>query len=600
MPFRHWPLRIFILELYQNLLFPIGTGMGERHFEGKRPASLRPFPAKSQCVVPRGFRLNLIPSPMTDASDTIETDIVIVGAGSAGCTLAGRLSEDGGTSVTVLEAGGRDWNPWIHIPIGYGKTIVDPSLNWRYETEKGAEIGDRPMYWPRGKVLGGSSSINGLLYIRGQAEDYDHWRQLGNAGWAYEDVLPYFRKAEDQENGGGAFHGTGGPLRVSNLKERNPLCEAFIESAVEAGIPRNDDFNGAAQEGVGFYQTTTRNARRCSAAVAYLRPAMKRPNLRVITRAETRRIVFEGKRAVGVIFERGGRRVLVKARREVIVSAGSINSPKLLLLSGVGPATELARHGIAVTHDLPGVGENLQDHYGALVTYKSRLPVTVNDIMMSPLTQLKVGLQYLLFRTGPLTISAAQVGAFAKSDPRLATPDIQFLFQTFSHDEYDAGLHKFSGFANAVCPVRPESRGTLRLRSADPADMPLMQPNYLSAETDRRVLVEAIKLSRRVAEKAAIAAHIVAEHAPGPGVRSDDEILAYARETGLSIAHQVGTCKMGQDPMAVVDAELRVHGLEGLRVVDASIMPTLISGNTNAPTIMIAEKAADMIRRSAA
>ena len=537
---------------------------------------------------------------MQEFSETIETDIVIVGAGSAGCTLAGRLSEDGRTDVTILEAGGKDWNPWIHIPIGYGKTIVDARLNWRYETEKGPEIANRPMYWPRGKVLGGSSSINGLLYIRGQAEDYDHWRQLGNAGWSYDDVLPYFRKAENQEHGESQYHGSGGPLSVTDLKERNPLCEAFISSAVDAGIPRNDDFNGATQEGVGYYQTTTRSARRCSAAVAYLKPAMKRPNLRVITRAETQRIVFEGKRAVGVIYDRGGKRVLVKARREVIVSAGSINSPKLLLLSGVGPAAELARHGINVVHDLPGVGENLQDHYGALVTYKSRLPVTVNDIMMSPLKQLQVGLQYILFRTGPLTISAAQVGAFAKSDPRLATPDIQFLFQTFSHDEYDHGLHKFSGFANAVCPVRPESRGTLRLRSANPSDMPMMQPNYLSSETDRRVLVEAIKLSRKVTEKGAIAAQIVAEYAPGAQVQTDDEILAYARETGLSIAHQVGTCKMGSDPMAVVDTELKVHGIEGLRVIDASIMPTLISGNTNAPTIMIAEKAADMIRKQAA
>jgi choline dehydrogenase len=537
---------------------------------------------------------------MQEFSETIETDIVIVGAGSAGCTLGGRLSEDGRTSVTVLEAGGKDWNPWIHIPIGYGKTIVDARLNWRYETEKGPEIANRPMFWPRGKVLGGSSSINGLLYIRGQAEDYDHWRQLGNTGWSYDDVLPYFRKAENQENGEDAFHGVNGPLSVTNLKERNPLCEAFISSAVEAGIPRNDDFNGATQEGVGYYQTTTRSARRCSAAVAYLKPAMKRPNLRVITRAETQRIMFEGKRAVGVIYDRGGKRVLVKARREVIVSAGSINSPKLLLLSGVGPAAELGRHGINVVHDLPGVGENLQDHYGALVTYRSRLPVTVNDIMMSPIKQLQVGLQYILFRTGPLTISAAQVGAFAKSDPRLATPDIQFLFQTFSHDEYDAGLHRFSGFANAVCPIRPESRGTLRLRSANPADMPLMQPNYLSSETDRHVLVEAIKLSRKVAEKGAIAAQIVAEYAPGAQVQSDDEILAYARETGLSIAHQVGTCKMGSDPLAVVDTELKVHGIEGLRVVDASIMPTLISGNTNAPTIMIAEKTADMIRKQAA
>ncbi len=537
---------------------------------------------------------------MTDISETIETDIVIVGAGSAGCTLAGRLSEDGRTSVTLLEAGGKDWNPWIHIPIGYGKTIVDPNLNWRYETEKGAEIGNRPMYWPRGKVLGGSSSINGLLYIRGQARDYDHWRQLGNEGWSYDDVLPYFRKAESQENGADEFHGDGGPLRVSNLRERNPLCQAFIESAVDAGIPRNDDFNGVSQEGVGFYQITTRNARRCSAAVAYLKPAMKRPNLRVITRAHSERILFNGKRAIGVVFDRGGRKVAVRARREVIVSSGSINSPKLLLLSGVGPAGQLSGLGIPVVHALPGVGENLQDHYGALVTYKSKLPLTVNDIMRSPLRQVQAGLQYLLFRQGPLTISAAQVGAFVKSDPRLETPDIQFLFQTFSHDEYDAGLHKFSGFANAVCPVRPESRGTLRLRSADPRDVPSMQPNYLSAENDRRVLVDAIKLTRKVAEKAAIAAHIVAEYAPGPQVASDDEILDYARETGLSIAHQVGTCKMGKDAMAVVDPSLKVHGLEALRVVDASIMPTLISGNTNAPTIMIAEKAAEMIGRRAA
>ncbi|MBN9269345.1 MAG: GMC family oxidoreductase N-terminal domain-containing protein, partial [Mesorhizobium sp.] len=365
---------------------------------------------------------------MTDISETIETDIVIVGAGSAGCTLAGRLSEDGRTSVTLLEAGGKDWNPWIHIPIGYGKTIVDPNLNWRYETEKGAEIGNRPMYWPRGKVLGGSSSINGLLYIRGQARDYDHWRQLGNEGWSYDDVLPYFRKAESQENGADEFHGDGGPLRVSNLRERNPLCQAFIESAVDAGIPRNDDFNGVSQEGVGFYQITTRNARRCSAAVAYLKPAMKRPNLRVITRAHSERILFNGKRAIGVVFDRGGRKVAVRARREVIVSSGSINSPKLLLLSGVGPAGQLSGLGIPVVHDLPGVGENLQDHYGALVTYKSKLPLTVNDIMRSPLRQVQAGLQYLLFRQGPLTISAAQVGAFVKSDPRLETPDIQFLF----------------------------------------------------------------------------------------------------------------------------------------------------------------------------
>ena len=535
-----------------------------------------------------------------DPSQIIETDFLVIGAGSAGCVMAARLSEDGLSRVCVLEAGKRDSNPWIHIPIGYGKTIVNPEVNWRFVTETGPEIADRPMFWARGKVLGGSSSINGLLYVRGQAGDYDHWRQLGNAGWSYDSVLPYFRKAEDQENGADDYHGSGGPLRVSNLVERNPLCEAFIQSGVAAGIPRTEDFNGAEQEGIGYYQLTTRNARRCSAAVAYLRPAMKRPNVRVETEAMVERILFEGRRAVGAVFSRGGKRITVKASREVILSAGSIKSPQLLMISGVGPAADLAALGIEVVHDLPGVGENLQDHYGAILTYRSRTATTINDMMKSPLKQVIAGLQYALFRKGPLTISAAQVGAFVRSAPQVATPDIQFLFQTFSHDEYDDGLHDFSGFANVVCPTRPESRGTLKLASTRAEDSPVMQPNYLSAEADRRILVEAMKIGRKVAEQPQIGAHIIDEYAPGLATASDEELLTYARETGLSIAHQVGTCKMGTDPMAVVDPGLKVHGIEGLRVVDASIMPTLVSGNTNAPTIMIAEKAADMIRKEVA
>jgi choline dehydrogenase len=409
-------------------------------------------------------------------------------------------------------------------------------------------------------------------------------------------VLPYFKRSEDQTNGADEFHGTGGPLAVANLIERNPLCEAFIKSAVASGIPRNDDFNGRSQEGVGYYQLTTRNARRCSAAVAYLRPAMKRPNLRVITNAPAERIIFEGKRAKGIVFRQDGREVTVLARREVILSGGSINSPQLMLLSGVGPAGDLKAMGIPVVHDLKGVGENLQDHYGAIITYKSRLPLTVNDIMVSRYRQLKAGLQYVLFRRGPLTISAAQVGAFFKTRPEVASPDAQFLFQTFSHDEYDEGLHKFSGFANVVCPVRPESRGTLKLKSRDPRQPPSMQANYLSAEIDRTTLVDGIKIARKVAEHKTIGEHILSEYLPGPDVQTDDELLAYSRETGLSIAHQVGTCKMGSDANAVVDSDLRVHGIEGLRVIDASIMPTLISGNTNAPTIMIAEKGADAIK----
>jgi choline dehydrogenase len=535
---------------------------------------------------------------MTPKPETLEADYIVVGAGSAGCVVAARLSEDPSVSVVVLEAGVADTSLWIHLPIGYGKTIVDPRLNWRYETEPDPEIAGRPMYWARGKVLGGSSSINGLLYIRGQAQDYDHWRQLGNAGWSYADVLPYFRRSERQENGADEFHGGEGPLNVANLVERNPLCEAFIESAIASGIPRNDDFNGAVQEGVGYYQLTTRNARRCSAAVAFLHPAMKRPNLRVVTQAFAQRIVFEGRRAAGVEYRQGDATLVARCRREVILCGGSLNSPQLLLLSGVGPSADLAELGIPVVHDLPGVGRNLQDHYGAIITYKSRLPLTINDIMVNPVRMAMAGLQYLLFRKGPLTISAAQVGAFIRSRPELDSPDIQFLFQTFSHDEYDAGLHKFSGFANAVCPVRPESRGELTLKSRDPRDPPKMRANYLSAEIDRTTLVAALKLARKVASHPAIAAHIVSEYAPGPGVQTDDEWLGFAREHGLSIAHQVGTCKMGSDAMAVVGQDLAVHGLAGLRVIDASIMPALISGNTNAPTIMIGEKGADMIKEA--
>jgi choline dehydrogenase len=473
------------------------------------------------------------------ADEVCESDFVIVGAGSAGCTLAGRLSEDATAQVTLLEAGGRDWNPWIHIPIGYGKTIVDARLNWRYETEPGSGIAGRPMYWARGKVLGGSSSINGLLYIRGQAQDYDQWAQAGNRGWSYDDVLPYFRRAESFENGSDAYHGADGPLKVSNLRERNPLCEAFIASGIAAGLPRNDDFNGAVQEGIGYYHTTTSNARRCSAARAYLKPARGRPNLRVETNTHSRHILFEGRRAVGIVAVQGGRRIVFRARREVIVSAGSIGSPQLLLFSGIGPASHLAEHGIPVVCDLPGVGANLQDHYGAILTYKSRLPLTINDLLASKLRMAMAGLQYALFRRGPLTISAAQVGAFARSAPELETPDIQFLFQTFSHDEYDAGLHAFSGFANVVCPVRPQSRGTLKLRSADPMDAPLMQPNYLAAEYDRRLLVEAVKIGRDVAGRQPIAGTV-----PTPATNSNPKIMAQAAvalATARSIAPAITT-----------------------------------------------------------
>lgn len=527
-------------------------------------------------------------------------DYVIVGAGSAGCVLAARLSEDGRSSVLLLEAGGKDSSFWIHIPVGYGKTIVDPKVNWKFETEPNPALGGRKIYWPRGRVLGGSSSINGLIYIRGQAEDYDHWRQLGNQGWSYDDVLPFFRKAEDQENGADRYHGSGGPLSVTNLKERNPLCDAFIGSAGSLGIPRNDDFNGAAQEGAGYFQATVKSGRRASAATSYLKPAMNRPNLTVATEAQAERILFEGKVATGVRFRKGDRSIEVKARREVILAAGSVKSPQLLMVSGIGEASALSAHGIEPIHDLPGVGKNLQDHYGGQITWKCNQPITMNDVMMSRFRQLRVGLQWLLMRNGPLSVPAGQAGLFTRILPDSASPDLQFLFQTFSGGYYEDGLFKFSGFANFLCPVRPESRGEITLRSANPLDQPKLSPNYFSHERDRLIAVEGLKLARRMAAAAPLSQFVIEEHLPGSATASDAEIEDYLVRNGGCVSHQVGTCKMGTDQMAVVDPELKVHGIERLRVADASIMPTLISGNTNAPTIMIGEKAADLIRRQAA
>ncbi len=538
---------------------------------------------------------------MADGSTPETYDYIIVGAGSAGCVLANRLSEDPKTRVLLLEAGGRDSSFWIHIPIGYGKTIADPKVNWKFETEPNPALGGRRIYWPRGRVLGGSSSINGLIYIRGQAEDYDHWRQLGNTGWSYEDVLPYFRRAEDNENGADRYHGSGGPLSVTNLRERNPLCDAYIAAAEACGIPRNPDFNGARQEGAGYFQATVRNGRRASTAVAYLRPAGRRPNLTVLTGAEAERILTAGRRATGVRFRRDGREtVTAMARREVVLAAGSVKSPQLLMVSGIGPAGHLAEFGITPVLDLPGVGQNLQDHYGGQITWRCNRPITMNDVMLSRWKQLHVGLQWLLARRGPLSVPAGQASLFTRALPDSATPDLQFLFQTFSGGYYEDGLFKFSGFANFICPVRPESRGELTLRSADPHDMPRLAPNYFSAERDRRIAVEGLKLARRMAAAPPLRDFIVDEHLPGSATASDAQILDYLVKNGGCVSHQVGTCKMGTDPLAVVDPELRVHGIAGLRVVDASIMPRLISGNTNAPTIMIAEKAADMIRKGAA
>jgi choline dehydrogenase len=528
--------------------------------------------------------------------DNLDADFIVVGAGSAGCVMAARLSEDPATRVILLEAGGHDDNRWIHIPLGFGKTFADASVNWCYETEPDPGAGGRRIYWPRGKVLGGSSSINGMVYIRGQHEDFDLWRQMGCTGWSAQDVLPYFKRAEHQVRGADEWHATGGPLVVSDVPDKHRLPEAFIRACNELGFPTNEDFNGEKQDGVGYHQTTTVNGRRCSTAVGYLRPVMHRPNLQVVTGALAERITFQGRRAVGVSFRQDGFVRTARARREVILCGGAINSPQLLLLSGVGPQQHLTDLGIPVVQHLPGVGQAMQDHYSAPIKLKCRLPITVNDIMMSPVKMLRTGLDYYLNRRGAMAAISAQVALFARTRPELATPDIKMSISIFSADRPQDGLHKFSGFTIIVYQLRPESRGEIRLKSPRPEDAPAMFPNYLATETDRQTIVEGLKLGRRILATPPLAQYVAEEFLPGPSVQTDAELLEHARMRGGTVFHPTSTCKMGIDSMAVVDPELRVVGIGGLRVVDASVMPTVVSGNTNAATIMIAEKAADLLR----
>ncbi|MGY3454411.1 GMC family oxidoreductase [Bradyrhizobium sp. USDA 4353] len=529
----------------------------------------------------------------------LEFDYVVVGAGSAGCVLANRLSSDGKHKVLLLEAGPKDTNLWIHVPLGYGKLFKEETVNWMYQTEPEPGLDGRSVFQPRGKVLGGSSSINGLLYVRGQHEDYDRWRQRGNIGWGHDDVLPYFKRAENQCRGANDYHGVGGPLPVSDWRHEDPLSEAFVKAAVEAGLPFNADFNGASQEGVGFFQTTTRRGRRASSAVSYLRPALGRSNLHVETDALAQRILFEGRRARGVVFNQRGRLRVARARKEILVSSGAYNSPQLLQLSGVGPADLLKQHGIEVVLDAPGVGHDLQDHLQVRIVMRCSQRITLNDIVNHPVRKVLAGARYAAFRKGPLTIAAGTAGAFFKTDPRLASPDIQIHFIPFSTDKMGEKLHTFSGFTASVCQLRPESRGSLRIRNADPATPPEIRINYLASETDRRANIDGLRILRKILAAPALRPYVSDEAYPGPKVVSDDDILAYCRQTGSTIYHPTSTCRMGTDALAVVDQRLRVRGIDGLRVVDASIMPDLVSGNTNAPVIMIAEKASDMILQDA-
>ena len=523
-------------------------------------------------------------------------DTLIVGAGSAGCVLANRLTASGRQQVLLLEAGPRDTNPWIHIPLGYGKLFTNRQVNWSYESEPEPTLGGRRVFTPRGKVLGGSSSINGLVYVRGQREDFDDWQV---PGWAFDDLLPYFIKAEDQSRGKNAWHGTGGPFAVSDLPDRHELCDAFIASAQANGIARNDDFNGATQEGAGYYQANMRNGRRISTAVGYLRPAEKRANLRVEVNAHVTRVLFEGTRAVGVEYRQNGRTVTARAR-EVILSGGSFNSPQLLQLSGVGASAQLQALGLPVVADRPAVGAGLQDHFYVRTYWRCNQPITINDAMATWWGKLGMGLRYALQRRGPLTVSAGYAAAFVRTRPELTRPDAQFYFINFSVAKRGGVLDTFPGFTCSVSQLRAESRGWVRLHSADPLAAPAIHYNYLAAEADQRMMVDGLKMLRRLVNTPPFSGYVAQERTPGPEVQSDDEWLAFCRATGETVYHPTSTCRMGTDADSVVDARLRVRGVSGLRVIDASVMPAVVSGNTNAAVVAIAEKGADLVLADAA
>lgn len=531
-----------------------------------------------------------------------EFDYIIVGAGSAGCVLANRLSASGRYSVLLLEAGGHDLSLWIWMPIGYGKTFYRKSVNWMYVTEPDPGLNGRVSYWPRGKVLGGSSSINAMVYIRGQREDFDEWRDMGNPGWGWDDVLPYFKRSETNDRGADEWRGGDGPVHVATMdRDLHPLCASFVAAGGELQYGHNPDFNGASQEGVGTYQNTARGGMRMSTARAYLRPARGRQNLRVETRAMAQAILFDGARATGLRYRQRGEVKEARARREVIVSAGAVNSPQLLQLSGLGPGALLQDKGIAVVRDLPGVGRHLQDHLGMDYLYRSKVP-TLNTQLHPWYGKLWHGMRYVLTRRGPLSLGVNQAGGFVRSRPGLTRPNMQLFFSPVSYTKAPPGKRPlmnpdpFPGFLIGTQPTRPTSRGYLEIRSPDPEEPVAIHPNYLSTDFDIKEMLEAAHIARQLARAPSMAQVIEEEILPGPQVSSDEALIEDCRARAGTVFHPVSTCRMGPDPKTdVVDAQLRVHGVEGLRVADASIFPTLTSGNTNAPAIMVGEKAADLI-----
>jgi choline dehydrogenase len=527
-----------------------------------------------------------------------EFDFIVTGAGSAGCVVAARLSESGHYRVLLLEAGPEDNYFWIRVPMGFAMLFSNPDINWMFDSEPEAELGDRVMYQPRGKVLGGSSSINGMVYVRGDRRDFDGWRQAGCDGWSYDDVLPHFRKSEDFQHGANAFHGSGGPLKVADHTYAHPLADAVIQAGRQAGLPENDDFNGRALEGVGFYHLNLHKGERWSASRAFLAPARHRPNLKIVTGARATRILVEGGRAQGIEYRVGSEVRRAHARGEVIVSGGVFGSPQLLQLSGIGDPLALRAHGIETVADLPGVGSNLQDHIFIQMMFRCTEAITGNDVANSWPRKLFAGAQYLFARRGLLSGTGIFVGGFARSDKRLERPDVQFNLATWSvasRTKQGAFPHPFSGFTMSPTHLRPDARGSVSLKTSDPLAAPEIKFNFLKTDYDRQALSYGMRLVRRLIQQPALARYVADEIQPGAAVQSDDELVAAIREKAVSALHGVGTCRMGRDPGAVVDPALRVRGIGKLRVVDASIMPTIVSGNTHAATVMIGEKGADMI-----